>query len=79
MQKKEELLENFKTAITSTVKSISNQEDIEVVFGSKNTNTDKITINLPELEKNSLDINFLKVRAFAGLPVFDELQFSCHQ
>ncbi len=65
MQKKEELLENFKTAITSTVKSISNQEDIEVVFGSKNTNTDKITINLPELEKNSLDINFLKVRAFA--------------
>tara|TARA_B100001559_G_scaffold299434_1_gene284701 strand:- start:1644 stop:3449 length:1806 start_codon:yes stop_codon:yes gene_type:complete len=65
MQKKEELLENFKTAITSTVKSISNQEDIEVVFGGKNTNTDKITINLPELEKNSLDINFLKVRAFA--------------
>ena len=65
MEKKEELLESFKTAITSTVKSISNQDDIEVVFGNKSANNDKITINLPDLEKNSLDVNFLKIRAFA--------------
>ena len=34
MEKKEDFLENFKTAIASTVKSISNIENIEVVFGN---------------------------------------------
>ena len=33
---KKELIESFKTAITSTVKSISNSKKIEVVFGSQN-------------------------------------------
>ena len=41
MEKKEDLLENFKTAIASTVKSISNVENIEVIFGNQNIKTDK--------------------------------------
>ena len=34
MQKKEEIIENFKTALKSTVKSISNKEDLEINFGN---------------------------------------------
>ena len=34
MEKKEEILENFKTAISSTVRSISDKENIEVIFKS---------------------------------------------
>ena len=33
VEKKEDLIENFKTAIISTVKSISNNQNIEVSFG----------------------------------------------
>ena len=36
MDKKEDLLENFKTAITSTIKSISDSDDVEVSFGDQN-------------------------------------------
>ena len=64
MEKKEEFFESFKTAIISTIKSISNNEDIEVVFGNQNKKSDKKTINLPNLE-NNLGIDFIKIRAFA--------------
>ena len=36
MDKKEDFLQNFKTAIISTVKSISNLESVDVVFGNQN-------------------------------------------
>ena len=36
MEKKSEILENFKTAIGSTVKSLSNSENVEVSFGDQN-------------------------------------------
>ena len=36
-EKKTELLENFKTAIGSTVKSISNSDDVEVSFGNQSS------------------------------------------
>jgi len=65
MEKKEEFLENFKTAIASTTKSISNVKNIEVTFGSKNSNTDKQTINLPELDSSNNIINYKKTRAMA--------------
>ena len=37
MEKKSEILENFKTAIGSTVKSLSNSENVEVSFGNQNS------------------------------------------
>ena len=64
MEKKDEFFESFKAAITSTIKSISDNEDIEVVFGSQNKKSDKKIINLPNLE-NNLGIDFIKIRAFA--------------
>ena len=36
MEKKEDLIKDFKVAIASTVKSVSNINDLEVVFGSQN-------------------------------------------
>ena len=37
MEKKSEILENFKAAIGSTVKSLSNSENVEVSFGDQNS------------------------------------------
>ena len=41
MEKKSEILENFKTAIGSTVKSLSNSENVEVSFGNQNFESKK--------------------------------------
>ena len=65
MGKKEDLLENFKTAITSTVKSISNINDVEVVYGNQSLHKNKLTIRLPELESLNNKINYTKTRALA--------------
>ena len=65
MEKKEDILENFKTAITSTIKSISNIDDIEVVYGNQSLNKEKLTIRLPELENLNNKINCIKTRALA--------------
>ncbi len=65
MDKKEDLLENFKTAIKSTIKTISNVEDVQVVFGNQNPEKDKLTIKLPELEDINNKINYVKTRAIA--------------
>ena len=47
MEKKSEILENFKTAIGSTVKSLSNSENVEVSFGDQN----------PQSKNNSIAIS----------------------
>ncbi len=65
MEKKGTIIENFKIAITSTVKSISNIDKIEVIFGVNDLNSEKTIINLPELEENANRSNYLKVRAIA--------------
>ena len=65
MEKKTEILENFKTAISSTVKSLSNSENVEVTFGNQNLKSDKDLIRLPELEEINNRINYNKVRAIA--------------
>ena len=41
MEKKNDILENFKTAIASTIKSISGDQEIEVVFGNKSSKDKK--------------------------------------
>ena len=65
MEKKEDFLENFKIAITSTIKSISKNENVEVTFGSQTGSEDKITVRLPELEDEKNEINYIKTRALA--------------
>ena len=52
MENKKEKLEDFKTAISSTVRSISNSEKIEVSFGSQTPKSEKNSIKLPELKSN---------------------------
>ena len=52
MEKKDTHLENFKQALISTIKSISEKNDCEVSFGkqaSKNYNN----VNLPEIKKDT--------------------------
>jgi len=65
VEKKSEIFENFKTAISSTVKSLSNSENIEVSFGNQNTKSEKDLINLPEIEQVQNKINYDKIRAIA--------------
>ena len=65
MESKKEKLEDFKTAITSTIRSISSSQKIEVSFGNQNLKTEKNLIKLPDLEKVNNRINFEKIRAIA--------------
>ena len=65
MKKDENFLENFKTAIISTVKTISETENIDVSFGQKKLDKNKLVINLPELENINNKINYTKARALA--------------
>ena len=65
MQKKEEILENFKTAIKSTIKSISNKEDIEISFGGQDILSDNNKLKLPEINEFQNKINFDLTRALA--------------
>ena len=65
MNNKKEKLEDFKTAISSTVRSISNSKNIEVSFGNQISNSDNSTIKLPELSKISNKLNFEEIRAIA--------------
>ena len=66
MPKKEDLINNFKTAITSTIKSISNNKEIEVKFGSSSLTSDnQKIINLPPIEDISKPFEFIKTRASA--------------
>ena len=50
MKKEENFLENFKQAIISTIKSISQQKDCEIKFGTPDKVGGK-NINLPEIKR----------------------------
>ena len=65
MQKKEDRLEVFKSALISTIKSISEKKDCEIKFGKSNLGDSKKVVNLPEL--NSIDSvkDFSLIRAKA--------------
>ena len=65
MQKKEEILESFKTAIKSTIKSISNNEDIEISFGGQDVISENNKLKLPEINEFQNKINFDITRAIA--------------
>ncbi len=65
MQDKKEKLEDFKTAITSTVKSVSNSQNIEVTFGNQSFKSKKNSIKLPNIEQKSSRLNFQEIRAIA--------------
>ena len=45
---KKEKLEDFKAAISSTVRSLSNSEKIEVLFGNQNSKSSNYSIKLPD-------------------------------
>ena len=62
---KKEKLEDFKTAISSTVRSLSNSEKIEVAFGNQRPKSEKNFIILPELSQINNKLNYNQVRAIA--------------
>ena len=65
MQKKEEILENFKTAIKSTIKSISNKDDIEISFEGQDISNENNKLKLPEINElqNKFDFNLTRAQA----------------
>ncbi len=64
MENKKERIEDFKTAIISTIKSLSNSQKIDVSFGS-NSNSVTNSIKLPELQLVRDKINYEEIRAVA--------------
>ena len=62
---KKDTIENFKTAIVSTVRSISNIHNLNVSFGNEKAEDEKIHIKLPELGNLNNKYDFLKARANA--------------
>ena len=65
MDKKTEIIENFKKAITSTVKSIIGDDQVEVIFGNEVNKQNKKTINLSILKNINDQIDYVKTRALA--------------
>ena len=64
MDEKELLKERFKSAVSSAVKVISGQLDLEVKFGN-DMNPKKNSLNLPEVLKLKNLQDFINLRAFA--------------
>ena len=64
MEKKDIHLENFKLAITSTIKSISEMSDCKINFGEQK-NKDNKNVSLPEIKKLENLKDFISLRAVA--------------
>ena len=65
MDSKKEKFEDFKTAISSTVRSISNSQKIEVSFGNRPVKSPENSIRLPDLDSTNNRLNFEEIRAVA--------------
>ena len=65
VQKKEEIIENFKTAIKSTIKSLSNNNNLEISFGGQEISVENNKLRLPEINEFQNKINFNLTRAQA--------------
>jgi len=65
VQKKEEIIENFKTAIKSTIKSLSNNDKLEISFGGQEISVENNKLRLPEINEFQNKINFNLTRAQA--------------
>ena len=61
---KKEKLEDFKTAISSTVRSLSNSQKIEVFFGNQSQSS-KNSIKLPNIDQTNNKLNYDEIRAIA--------------
>ena len=78
MNTKKEKLEDFKTAISSTVKSLSNSQKIQVSFGTQSSNMEKNSIKLPDLSRTNNKFNYEEIRAIADSKSLN-LRFSNEQ
>ena len=65
MQNKKGNLEDFKLAISSTVRSLSNSHNIEISFGNEILKENKNSIKLPNLTNFNNKINYEEIRASA--------------
>ncbi len=65
MENKKEKIADFKTAISSTVRSLSNSQKIEVSFGNDGSKSEKNSISLPELSPTNNKFNYNQIRAVA--------------
>jgi len=65
MGKKTENLENFKKAITSTIKSIVGDQNINIIFGNELAGKNINTIKLPDIQNINNKIDYIKTRALA--------------
>ena len=64
MDEKEILKEKFKSAISSTVKAISGNYDLEIKFG-KDISSQKNTLNLPDITELDKLQDFINLRGFS--------------
>ena len=58
---KKESLEDFKTAISSTARSLSNSQKIEVVFGNQSTKSNENSIKLPDFNGVTISLIMRKL------------------
>jgi len=65
VENKKEKIADFKTAISSTVRSLSNSEKIEVSFGNDSSKSGINSIKLPELSPINNKLNYNQIRAVA--------------
>ena len=65
VENKKEKIADFKTAISSTVRSLSNSEKIEVSFGNDVSKYATNSIKLPELSPLNNKFNYNQIRAIA--------------
>jgi len=65
VENKKEKIADFKTAISSTVRSLSNSEKIEVSFGNESSKSNNNSIRLPELSPINNKLNYNQIRAIA--------------
>ena len=65
VENKKEKIADFKTAISSTVRSLSNSQKIEVSFGNETSKSEKNLIRLPELSPTNNKLNYSQIRAIA--------------
>ena len=65
MDSKKDKIEDFKIAISSTVRSMSNLDKIEVFFGNQTSKSDQKSIKLPDLNHTKNKFNHEEIRAVA--------------
>jgi cobaltochelatase CobT len=65
VENKKNKIADFKTAISATVRSLSNSEKIEISFGNESSKSEKNSIRLPDLSPINNKLNYNQIRAIA--------------